>query len=172
MAQPLIYLVYKHQDPVNARRMAELTEKDHLELLQIIDDSYQETRHFAKEWVAGQDAWKPLSPAYVKDKERDGFSTKIWVREGNTIDALSHKATITGKVSSVGERREIHVTRMGGGVIEAVWKILAPAAGGKFYKVNLFRNWIFRRRADTEAVAYRKLAEWVARYYARILGNK
>lgn len=169
----LLYIEHKNRSPEIARQLAVMTERDHLDMIQGIEDGLYETRNFAKEWVAGQSEWKPLNPEYVAEKEAKGYSEKIWVRKGDTIDALSHKATINSRSSVVGQRREVHITRLGGGIVEAIWRILAPAAGGNFFKTNAIRKWLHASRIRPEAqnAAQRNVMEVCTRYMARILGQ-
>lgn len=95
-------------------------------------------KNFPRVIAQGQKNWKPLNPRYVKWKRENYGTTKIWRLTGKTEDSLTTKA----RIGNYGGRTKNKTIEMVGnkGVITITYRILPPAAGGKFGENNTRRR--------------------------------
>jgi hypothetical protein len=168
VGKPFIFIEFRGSREFH-ERVKGLEQRDYFDMIQGIEDGLYQTQNYQKELEAGQGDWRPLNPDYKAEKIEEGYSDKIWVRTGDTEDALTTRAIINSSHSIAGRRRTVDITRMGGGVVEAVWRILGPAAGGNFAKTNLIRQWVHRIRPEAHERAQSNVADVCRRYLQWIL---
>lgn len=95
-------------------------------------------KNFPRVIAQGQKTWRPLSASYVRWKKRNFNTSKIWRLTGKTEDSLTTKA----RIGNYGGRIKNKIIDLVGnnGVVRLAYKIMSPAAGGKFWEHNKLRR--------------------------------
>lgn len=124
------------------------TRKDGVETARIMDDALITGQQFPRAYETQRASWKPLTEKYVRWKIARGYSPEPWVMTGRTVRSLDRPIRSWTAGGGRALSRLVSIIQNAAGAVSLEWRIMPPAAGGRFGVVNAARQLVIPAFGD------------------------